>query len=491
MSLRFLLLFSFSAALFLTHAPRMHAGDARTPTSASRPNILFIMADDQAPWSMKCAGDPNAFTPNLDRLAREGSRFSNAFTPTPVCSPSRASLLTSRYGSELGITDWINPKSDKGVGLPENIPTWPELLAKQGYQTALIGKWHVGDEPEQHPSKRGYGYFMGFIGGGTSPKDPVLEKDGKTAKREGFIVDLVADEAIDWIQHRDPSKPFAMSLHFREPHAAYLPVRPEDWDKVKDVEIEVPQPIYPGTDIPRVKKMMKEYLASVASIDRNLGKILTQLDALNLSKNTLVIYTSDHGYNMGHHGIYHKGNGHWVLTPEALPPATANIPKGQRPNMFDTSLKVPMVVRWPEHVSANVENKHVISHLDWLPTFAELAGAKLEDGMTVRGKSIVSLLSNPPPPEPPVDFYAEYSTKHQSTTHMRVYRTADWKLVRDFKNPERDELYHLKADPGEHSNLLRSDDPEAGAALKQLDKAIGDKMREIRDPLLAELEAVR
>jgi len=458
---------------------------------APRPNILFLMADDQAPWSMKNAGDPNAYTPNMDRLARQGSRFSNAFTPTPVCSPSRASLMTSRYGSELKITDWIHPKNDPGVGLPLPIPTWPELLSKAGYQTALIGKWHLGDQESQHPTKRGYNYFMGFIGGGTSPKDPVLEKDGKTEKREGYIVDLVAEEAMDWLQKRDQKKPFAMSVHFREPHAAYLPVRAEDWEKVKDVEIQLPQPLYPGTDVEKVRKLMREYLASVAAIDRNLGRILDQLDSLGLSENTLVVYTSDHGYNMGHHGIWHKGNGHWILREAALPPATTNIPKGQRPNMFDTSLKVPMLLRWPGHVPAGAENKHVISHLDWFPTFAELAGAQVATGTVLRGKSLVPLLSNPAQPERPADFYAEYSTKHQSSTHMRVYRTADWKLIRDFKNTGRDELYHLSEDSEENTNLIGSSEPAVLAAVKSLDQSILNRMREIGDPLWNELEAKR
>lgn len=449
------------------------------------------MADDQAPWSMKNAGDPNAYTPNMDRLAKQGSRFSNAFTPTPVCSPSRASLMTSRYGSELKITDWIHPKNDPGVGLPLSVPTWPELLSKAGYQTALIGKWHLGDSTAQHPTMRGYNHFMGFIGGGTNPKDPVLEKDGKTAQREGYIVDLVAEEAMDWIQKRDPSKPFAMSVHFREPHAAYLPVRSEDWDKVKDVELQLPQPVFPGTDVEKVRKLMREYLASVAAIDRNLGRILDQLDALGLAENTLVIYTSDHGYNMGHHGIWHKGNGHWILRAESLPAATENIPKGQRPNMFDTSLKIPMLLRWPGHIPAGAENKSTISHLDWFPTFAELAGAEVAAGTVLRGKSLTRILANPAPQEPPADFYAEYSTKHQSSTHMRVYRTSDWKLIRDFKNTGRDELYHLASDPGEITNLIGSPEPEPQAALKKLGQSILERMQEIGDPLWAELAAKR
>jgi len=279
-----------------------------------------------------------------------------------------------------------------------------------------------------------------------------------------------------------------MSLHFREPHASYLPVREEDWAKVRDVEIQIPQPVYPGTDTEKVKKLMREYLASVAAIDRNLGRVLTALDELGLTNDTLVIYTSDHGYNMGNHGIWHKGNGHWILRPEALPPATANIPKGQRPNMFDTSLKVPMILRWPGRVSKAAENTHVVSHLDWLPTFLELAGVEIPKGMVVRGRSIAGFFDKTGGGEVPVDFYAEYSTKHQSQTHMRVYRTSEWKLMRDFKNEGRDELYNLSTDPGENTNLIHSDGPGMRGVVERLDKAIRNKMREIGDPLLAELK---
>jgi uncharacterized sulfatase len=468
MLLRTLVLFAFTASAL---------------AEGLRPNILFILADDHAPWAMKNARDPNAFTPHMDRLAREGTRFTHAFTPTPVCSPARASLLTSRYGSELGITDWLNSKVDKAVGLPEHTPTWPELLAGAGYQTALFGKWHVGDQPRQRPTSRGYGHFMGFIGGGVATLDPTLEQEGVTAKRDGYTVDLVSEAAMEWLRARDPKKPFAVSLHFREPHTAYLPVRPEDWDRVKDVDIRLPQPIYPGTDTESVTKKTREYLASIAAVDRNVGRILDTLDALGLSENTLVVYTSDHGYNVGHHGIWHKGNGHWILLPEAVPPGTENIPAGQRPNMFDTSLKVPMLVRWPGRVPAGAENPHFISHLDWLPTFAELGTGAVPKDVVYRGKSIVPLLANPPVSGAEPGFFAEYSTKHQSSTHMRAYRTTDWKLVRDFKNPGRDELYHLATDPGELENLIPSKDPAAEAARSRLEAAILERMREIGDPL--------
>lgn len=451
--------------------------------ATAKPNIVFIMADDQAPWALGASGYAQAKTPNMDRIAREGARFPNAFTPTPVCSPARASIMTSRYGSELGITDYINPKVDAGVGLGAGIVTWPRLLQQAGYATALFGKWHLGDTDEQHPTGRGYDTFMGFRGGGTPPKDPVLEKDGVSARREGFIVDIVANEAIAWLRQRDPAKPFAVSIHFREPHAAHLPVRDEDWAKFKDLDPAIPNPDFPGLDTERVKKVTREYLAAVAAIDRNLGQLLDTLDALKLTGNTIVIYTSDHGYNVGHHGLLFKGNAQWILKKEALPPGTPNVPTGQRPNMFDTSVKIPLAIRWPGVIKPDTVNPHTVSHLDWLPTFAALGAATVPAGTLVRGRDIAPLLRGQAKPWDDT-YYAEYSMKHGARVHLRMMRTPEWKLIRDFNNEGRDELYHLTADPGETRNLIDDPGPSIKKTIAALDARIVAQMVENKDPVL-------
>jgi choline-sulfatase len=449
-----------------------------------RPNILFIMADDQAPWALGVSGYDQAVTPNMDRLARQGMRFTNAFTPTPVCSPARASIMTSRYGTELDITDWINPKVDHGVGLTKRVPTWPRMLQQAGYETALFGKWHLGMSDEQHPTRRGYDTFVGFRSGGNAPLNPVLEKNGIESQREGFIVDIVADEAIDWLRHRDRERPFAVSIHFREPHAPYLPVRNEDWSKFQNLDPDIPNPDYPGLDVKRVKRKTREYLAAVTAVDRNLGNILEALDDLRLADNTLVICTSDHGYNIGHHGIWHKGNGYWILHDNAVPPGSANVPRGQRPNMFDTSIKVPLIIRWPPVIRPGQSNSRTVSHLDWLPTIAEVCNVELPANTVVRGRSIVPLFRGEST-EWDDDFYAEYSQHHNAHTHARMYRTPEWKLVRDFNNSGRDELYHLTVDPNETHNLIHDPSPHVQAAIRELDEQILAKMKEVADPQLS------
>lgn len=450
---------------------------------AATPNILFLFTDDQAPWALGASGHPHAVTPHMDRIAKEGAYLVNSFTTTPVCSPSRASLMTSRYGSELGITDWINPRVEPKMGLDPSTVTWPEVLQQHGYKTGLVGKWHLGLTPEFHPHKTGFDYFMGFLGGGNAPKNPTLEKDGKEQKFEGLTPDILTDHAVEFLTVNQEER-FALAVHYRAPHTRWLPVAEEDWELFESLDPTIPNPDYAKLDVPRVKKMTREYLASVHSVDRNVGRILDLLDELKLADNTVVIYSSDHGYSMGHNGIWHKGNGHWVLTEP--PAAKANIPKGQRPNMYDHSIRVPTMVRWPGVVQPGSVVTKPVSNLDWYPTLVDIAGATLPGGETIRGQSITPLLRGNDA-EWTDDFYAEYSTHHQSHTHMRMYRTPKWKLIRDFLNPERDELYDLANDPAESTNLIASNDAKVQKIIADLHAKIVARMKEISDPVLKTL----
>ena len=448
-----------------------------------RPNIVFIYTDDQAPWAIGVTEHPHVKTPNLDVLFRQGAYLKNAFTTTPVCSPSRASVLTSRYGSELGITDWLNPRAEPKAGLKPGTLTWVELLRQAGYRTGLVGKWHLGLTDEMHPTQFGYEYFMGFRGGGTSPRNPTLEKDAATRKFEGFTPDILTNHAVEFIRDAG-DKPFCLSLHFRAPHARWLPVAEEDWSPFQSLDPTIPNPDYPRLDIPRVKRMTREYLASVHSVDRNVGRLMKLLDESGLTDNTVVIFSSDHGYNMGHNGIWHKGNGHWVLTEP--PPATENIPQGQRPNMYDHSIRVPTAVRWSGVVKPGSIVEQTVSNLDWFPTLLAMANVPMPKNITVRGRNIVPLLQGQSI-EWNNDFYAEYSTKHQSRTHMRMYRTSQWKLIRDFCNSGRDELYDLKNDPAEANNLIHSQSAEIQKIIAELRQQILAQMKTIDDPVVKRL----
>ena len=444
---------------------------------SEQPNILFVYTDDQAGWALGLSGHAHASTPNMDKLCRSGAYLPNSFTVTPVCTPSRASLITSRYGSELGLTDWLNPRREPFHGLDAGAVTWPELLQTAGYRTGLVGKWHLGLLDEHHPTKHGYAHFMGFRGGGTKTADPVLEKDGEERQFDGLTADILTAEALEVLE-REQAGPFLLSLHYRAPHTRWLPVAPEDWAPFDGLNPIIPNPDFPYLDVERVRRMTREYLASTKSVDRNIGLLLAKIDELGLADSTVIVYTSDHGYNMGHSGVWHKGNGHYVMTRN--PPAPATLPDGQRPNMWDRSIRVPTAVVWPGKIEGGTVIENTVSNLDWFPTLASMAGVEIPAGTVVRGRDLVPLLLGTVE-DWDDELYGEYSTHHQTRTHMRMLRTPRWKLVRDFLNPERDELYDLVSDPAETTNLISH--PKARAAKEKLGRRLAARMRATGDRL--------
>ncbi len=461
-----------------------------------KPNILFILTDDQAPWALGASGDPNANTPNMDKLLREGVYLKNAFCTTPVCSPARASIMTSRYASEYDILDFIphpnhrlfDPKYSPALA-PESI-TFAEVLQEAGYYTGLVGKWHLGDwtmegNEKYHPTNNGFDYFTGLTSGGTTPDDPELEENGKVSQFKGLTTDILTDRALKFIED-NKNKNFLLCLNTRAPHSRWLPVTDEDWAPFENMDPLLPNPGYPDLDTEKAKRKMREYLASTRGVDRNIGRITDLLQELGLMENTIIIFFSDHGYNMGHNGIEHKGNGNWIT--KTLPPATENIEARSRPNMYDTSLKVPAFVIWPGTTKAGMVVNHTITSLDLFPTIVEMAGAKMPENYTIRGRSLVPLLQGKEVENWDDDYYGEYSMINYSSAFMRCYRTPEWKLIRDFLNPGRDELYHIALDPEENINLIDIPTEEVRLVKENLNQHILQKMKEIDDPLLKEVK---
>ncbi len=461
----------------------------------SRPNIVFVYTDDQAAWAFGEAVRrglydhvPAAHTPYMDQLARDGALLVNNFCTTPVCSPARASLMTGRYASEFGIYDFIPHPEHKlydpqhQVGLdPQDSVTFAELLQQSGYATGLVGKWHLGEwteggDPKYHPTRHGFDYFMGLTSGGTSPSDPILEQDGKIAKRTGLTIDLLTDAALEFIRGHQ-KEPFLLCLHTRAPHKAWLPVAPEDLHPYEDLDPVIPA--FPDLNIKQIKQFMREYLASVSSVDRNLGRILSLLDQLQLSQHTIVIYSADHGYNMGHNGIWHKGNGIWALN--SPPTGSINqvrvISDKYRPNLYDQSLRVPTVIRWPGTVKPGTVVQQTTTSLDFFPTLAAMAGASVPRDQPLRGRNLVPLLTGHTPQDWDNDLYAQYNMINYASADMHCYRTSEWKLIRDFANQGRDELYHLSEDPAESVNLIN--DPGRQSVISQLDAQLQERMRVI------------
>jgi uncharacterized sulfatase len=458
---------------------------ASSQSASPRPNIVFLYADDFAPTTSGFSGNSEVRTPHLDRLASEGAVLTRAFVTTPVCSPARGGLAASRYSSELGILDWINPRAEPEAGLDPAIVTWMELLQQSGYRTGLFGKWHLGTADRFHPTQTGYDVFTGFRDGGRPPRDALLEIDGQEVQTSGFIVDVVTDHALTFLTHARHQQPFLLSVHFREPHSAWLPTRDEDWAPFKDLNPTLPEPEFPRLDVPKVERMTREYYASVASVDRNIGRLLSALEELELTSNTLVVFTSDHGYHVGQHGLWFKGNAQWQTT-EFPPQRWPNIPPRQRPNLFDHALRVPAIVRWPHVVPKGSTVDRTIQNLDWFPTLLAAAGVTIPSDVAPRGRNALPLLRGENVPWDD-DLYAEYSMRHGATTDMRAWRTLDWKLMVDFANPGRAELYHLAMDPDEAVNLLQThaDDESILKVRAELEARILARMRELGDPALA------
>lgn len=457
-------------------------GLAVSTAAAAPPNIVFIYTDDQGPWTIKNA-HPDLKTPNIDRICDEGALLTQCFATTPVCSPARASVITSRYGTELGITDWIDPKLEPDLGLDPGIITWPKLLADAGYQTALFGKWHLGTQDRYHPTNFGFETFVGFRAGGNKPRNPTLEVNGKDRKVSGFLTDILTDRAVEFIrEHRD--KPFLVCLHHRSPHSPYIPVPDEIWSQFSKLDAAVPD--YPDLDLPRIKTAMAQYLASIADVDRTVGRVLQLLDETKLADRTVLVFTSDQGYNVGHHGVLYKGNARWVtLDKKGLSPLS---PAVQRPNIFDTSLRVPAAIRWPGTIKPGTVIDRTVSALDFYPTFCAIAGVELPKNPTIRGRDLTPLLKREKIPWDD-ELYAEYSQHHYTRADLRMWRTPEWKLVRDFRNPGKDEFYHLTRDPEERDNLIDSTDVEVLRILRECNEKLLARMREINDPLLTTLQA--
>ena len=459
---------------------------ARNPLTADgpddKPNIIFIMTDDQAPWAFGAAPNPDAYTPNINKLRSEGVRLTNCFVTTPVCSPSRASLLTSRYSTEVGITDFIKGKK---AGLDPSFAAWPRMFAEGGYTTALNGKWHLGEKDQYHPRLFGYNEFTGFRWGGEVSKNPKIEVNGEVLQAQGYTPDILTDYAVDFIR-RKKGGPFMLSLHYWAPHAStvsrapdrghtWLPLSQADFGRFENTDPGLPDPDYPKLDVPLVKRMMREYLGSVASVDRNLARILDILDELKLTDNTVVIFTADNGYNVGHNAVEGKGNASWTLTDN----------REERPNMYDNSLRVPALIRWPGFITPGTTIDQTISFLDWFPTVLAMAALSVPKDQTVRGRNFLPLLKgerlgwdN--------DLFVQYTMRGAGV--MRAYRTPQWKLVRDFDHFIKDELYDLVNDPAEKTNLIDSPEVRIQDVRRSLEEKLLEKMRSIKDPALQETE---
>lgn len=420
-------------------------------SAADRPNVLFILTDDQGPWAVGCYGNPEIRTPNLDRLAQSGMRFERFFVATPVCSPSRATLLTGRISSQHGVHDWIragNMGEDAAAYL-EGETAYTDVLAQHGWTCGLSGKWHLGhSQLPQH----GFSHWFAHQAGGGPYNDAPMVRDGEAVTAPGYVTYAITDDALDFIERRAGDEaPFYLSVHYTAPHSPWTGHPQEIVDSYDDCPFaSCPQePIHPwavghslSEDNLGNREMLKGYFAAVTAMDADVGRLLDKLEEKGLREDTLVFFVSDNGFSCGHHGFWGKGN--------ATYPA----------NMFENSVRVPFIASHPGRIPQGTVQRAMCSAYDFMPTLLDYLGLPLPEGGNLPGSSFApALLDEDAPARGEVVVYDEYGP-------TRMVRTEDWKYVH--RHPEGpDELYDLVNDPDERHNLVEEEDQHERVAQMQ------------------------
>ena len=448
-----------------------------TPVAvADRPNILFIMSDDHAAHAIGAYGSRVNQTPNIDRLAREGMLFRNVFATNSICTPSRATILTGQYSHLNGVPVFNRFDSSR--------MTVARLLQAGGYHTGMIGKWHLGSDPQ------GFDHWEIFPGQGAYFNPILYTATSETAYTGRYATDLLTDLAIDFLRSRPRDKPFFLMLHEKAPHRPWEPdeahrrqfadrwipepetlwdsyatrtdaihenqqrvaddltrrdlklVPPADlggaalnaWLAVKPASVTIERAgqtvSLSGDELVRWKyqRYMQDYLATIQSVDDNIGRLLTFLDHEGLSKSTIVIYTSDQGFYLGDHGLFDKRF------------------------MYEEALRMPFLVRWPGVVKAGSVSDAMALNVDFAETFLEAGGLPAPPDM--QGRSLVPILRGRPPADWRTSMYYRYyhdPGDHNTRQHYGV-RTATHKLIY-FWTKDQWELYDLVHDPMELNNL--------------------------------------
>lgn len=437
-------------------------------SAAEKPNIIFIIADDLGYTDVAAYGSKYYETPNIDRLAREGMKFTSGYSCGPNCQPTRAALLSGQYGPRTGVYtvggidrfDWKSRPMrpvDNAAQLPAEKVTFAQSLQKAGYKTGMFGKWHLGKGDAFHPGQRGFDEAIEASG-----QHYDFNTDPKTDYPKGtYLADFLTDKATDFIRrHKD--EPFLLYLPHYGVHAPYQAKKEliEKFKKKQGVG---------GHDDP-------VYAAMLASVDESVGKILALLDELKLSKNTLVIFTSDNGGVGGYvrEGVKKSGD------------VTDNAPlRGGKGMLYEGGIRVPYIFRWPGKIAGNSTCAEPINSVDFYPTVHEIVGAKRPSDYPLDGVSYAKLLTKGGKGSLKRDAlywhfpgYLGASDNQWRTLPVGVIRSGDWKLLEYFEDG-RLELYNLKNDIGEKNNLAASEPQKA----KELHQKLQAWRKEIKAPM--------
>ena len=414
-----------SATLLLTHR------EITASSRPSRPNVVFILADDLGWGDLSCYGRPDYRTPNLDLLASQGIRFTDAYSASAVCTPTRCGFITGRYPArfKIGLVEPL-PATNHQVGLDPQIPTIASLLKKSGYETALIGKWHLGFRPEWGPNAHGFDEFFGVLAGAADYHlhknglgEPDLYENLTPVERTGYLTDLLTARAVDYIKRRRAA-PFYLSLHYTAPHWPWQDRKGGERVEFADKTIE-PVKMGRGGSLQLYAEMMR-------SLDDGVGQVMRALKAAGLERNTIVIFTSDNG---GERFSYD-----WPFS-------------GGKGELLEGGIRVPAIVRWPGNIPAkSVTNQMAIS-MDWTATILAAAETTAAEGYPLDGISLLPLMKGANP-------------VHDRTFFWRIgdqdaVRKANWKY---FRHGAERRLFDLSFDSHEQADFS-SKNPEM---LKQL-----------------------
>jgi arylsulfatase A-like enzyme len=471
----------FILASFVFLWPALSASRAR----AEQPNILYIMSDDHGYQAVSAYGAGINQTPNIDRIATEGVRFDKCYVTNSLCGPSRACILTGKYNHKNGFYD------NQGRKFDGSQVTFPKLLRSAGYQTAIVGKWHLGSDPT------GFDYWDILQGQGQYYSPLFISARGRRTE-PGYVTEVITDLAVDWLEKkRDPKRPFLLMVQHKAPHRPWYPAPQKLADREED---KIPEPatlfddyatrgtaahkadmkisqMRPDSDVklwdktskarkfvynrmddkeraaweaqvdPRLaafKKAdpegkartrwfyqlyMKDYLRCIESVDDSVGRLLKYLDDSGLAKNTIVVYASDQGFYLGEHGWFDKRF------------------------MYEESLRTPLVVRWPGVVKPGRVENRIVSNIDFAPTFLQAAGAVVPK--EIQGRSMVPILRDDPQAESRKSFYYHFYEDKDADHHVAKHEgvtNGHTKLIHFYTLGEW-ELYDLDKDPHELNNV--------------------------------------
>jgi arylsulfatase A-like enzyme len=436
-----------------------------------RPNILFIMTDDHTPREMSSYGNPLLQTPNLDRIGNEGTRFNQCCTTNALCAPARATVLTGCFSHVHGIRG-NSELADAVEVFDPSVVTFPEVLQAAGYHTGLFGKYHIRQNP------RGFDTWVIHPGQGEY-FDPVFIDNGKQVKKQGYASDITTDMALDFLKGLNDTQPFCLVYQFKAPHRPFSP--PDRHAHLFD-DVDIPEPatfdddystrqiaaaaqdmkfdvsiagdyddLPPELDQADRKKwiyqrFMKDRYRTITAVDENVGRVLDYLDEAGLADDTVVIYTSDHGYFLGDYGWYDKRF------------------------MYEPALKIPLVIRYPRLKQPGNVSNALVMNVDFAPTILDLAGVDVPNAM--QGESLRPVLEGREVDWRKSVYYAyyenswvlhgqgddamaepyQYFTPHRIGPHRGV-RTEQYKLIEYYGEGDYWEMFDLKSDPNELKNV--------------------------------------